>query len=221
MNRLLASALPFAACFALAVGVASTPGLARDEHKAPAAGADEPLACEGTEPINALCPVTNAKIEQGAITEVYRARHIGFADEKAKAEWAKWDDTKKDAFVLKYVRPGPVNDVCPIGKETIDLTVQTISYEGSTVGFCCAMCAGKFEAWDKAKKDEFVATFQNAARVNTACPMTEEAVDESSPAVVFMAKKVAFCCKGCTRKWDLMTNAQKADKVKSLQAAAK
>lgn len=220
MKRLLSSALSLTAVFALVLCVAATPGFAGDEHKGAAPAADEPLACEGTEPINAVCPITNDKIVAGGVTDVYRARYIGFSSEKAKAEWASWDAKKKDAFLLKFVRPGPVNDTCPIGKEAIVLTVDTISYEGSTIGFCCPSCAAKFEAWDKAKKDAFVKPFLEAALVNKTCPMTNEAIDDTSPTVVFMAKKIAFCCKGCARKWDLMPNAEKAEKVKAISAAA-
>lgn len=51
----------------------------------------------------------------------------------------------------------PVNTVCPIGKEALGATPAAFTtYDGSTVGFCCAGCVEEFAAWDEEKKAAFV-----------------------------------------------------------------
>jgi YHS domain-containing protein len=44
-----------------------------------------------------------------------------------------------------------VNTTCPIGKEQVDSSV-TSTFNGQTVGFCCANCKGKFDKMSDADK---------------------------------------------------------------------
>ncbi len=40
----------------------------------------------------------------------------------------------------------PVNSKCPVSGEALPADAKTVSFNGQTVGFCCAGCVGKFEA---------------------------------------------------------------------------
>lgn len=99
---------------------------------------------------------------------------------------------------------GPINGMCPIGKEPIVASAGTVEYRGRTIGICCPGCGEKFLGWDEQKKDRFVAAAlagrepgQPAAEtVNIACPMTGRPVKASAIAE-FRGKKIGFCGPGC------------------------
>jgi len=50
----------------------------------------------------------------------------------------------------------PINDMCPIGKEPLQSKVDTVTYDGHVIGFCCPGCDKAFLKWDEHRKDEFV-----------------------------------------------------------------
>lgn len=50
-----------------------------------------------------------------------------------------------------------VNTMCPVAEEPIVASEGTFEYKGNQIGVCCQGCAKKFNAWDEAKKDNFVA----------------------------------------------------------------
>jgi hypothetical protein len=54
------------------------------------------------------------------------------------------------------VNMGAMNDRCPLSGEPINKNAPTASYNGKTVGFCCAGCASKFNAMTDQKKAELV-----------------------------------------------------------------
>lgn len=203
-------------------------GLGSNSHADPhgatptAPGAEEqPLACEGTTAINDICPITGDKLGEHPVTGVYRARMLGFSSDKAKADFEAWEAKKKDGFLLRFVKPGPINDMCPIGKEAVVLDGGgTLDYAGHTIAFCCPSCGPAFEKWDTAKKDEFVQSFVSRPAVNKTCIMTGEGLDAESPSVLYLGKKVAFCCKGCARKWDLFSHAERSAKLAEAASGA-
>jgi hypothetical protein len=181
-------------------------------HPEGPASDEQPMACESPTPINAECPVTGEKVTDASPKAVYRARMIAFASAEAQKEFEGWPEAKRDAFVLKHVKPGPINDLCPIGKEAVDLAEGgTTTHDGQTIGFCCPKCIAEFEKWGADKKNEYVQGFLAAKVTNTACPISEESLDADSPSVVYLGKRIGFCCKGCKRKWDLMTAATRGE----------
>ena len=76
----------------------------------------------------------------------------------------------------------PINATCPISKEPITASAGTVEYEGQSIGFCCAGCIRAFNAWDDARKDEFVAlaTASSASSQSTqpAMPSSDEQTPE-------------------------------------------
>lgn len=44
------------------------------------------------------------------------------------------------------------NTTCPFSGEPVDASIDTVSFQGKEVGFCCAKCAAKFEAMSDADK---------------------------------------------------------------------
>jgi len=60
---------------------------------------------------------------------------------------------------------GPINAMCPIGKEPVVHSVGTVEHNGETIGLCCPGCGEAFLAWDEDRKDAFVAS---AMSVNSA-----------------------------------------------------
>ena len=131
----------------------------------------------------------------------------------------------------------PVNAMCPIGKEPVEDDGGRTEYKGKTIGFCCPGCIEKFEAWDEAKKDEFVAMSMmsshqdspddHAAMAGMAgdqdtvpyifntCPISgEELGGMGDPIVkVYDGREVKFCCKMCVPKFekDLKASFKKLD----------
>ena len=39
----------------------------------------------------------------------------------------------------------PFNKKCPVSGDAVDPKVQTVAYQGKTVGFCCADCVEPFK----------------------------------------------------------------------------
>ena len=122
------------------------------------------------------------------------------------------------------VAAGPVNAMCPIGKEPIVPSAGTVEYKGRTIGLCCPGCGEAFLAWDEARKDEFI-TLATAGRepgMNQHGPLTD-VLATGGPAsgptypytlpdcpvggplgsmgdpivTVYDNREVRFCCAGC------------------------
>jgi hypothetical protein len=47
---------------------------------------------------------------------------------------------------------GANNEVCPLSGRPVDASVETVSFGGEEVGFCCAGCAGRFAGMTDAEK---------------------------------------------------------------------
>lgn len=47
------------------------------------------------------------------------------------------------------------------------------------------------------------------AAVNTACPISGEAIEAGAPTIDYMGHKLAFCCDHCVDKWNGMDDAKK------------
>ncbi len=122
----------------------------------------------------------------------------------------------------------PVNAICPVGKEAIDLSVGTVEYNGHEVGVCCAKCGEKFLKWDDARKDKFIAVAMAAEPGEHAnmgadmgahadaskawtepyplgtCPVSGQPLGSMGDPVVKMydGREVRFCCGGCIEKFE-------------------
>jgi hypothetical protein len=49
------------------------------------------------------------------------------------------------------------NTVCPYSKAPVADGVTTVSHKGSTIGFCCEGCAGRFAKLSDAERDALLA----------------------------------------------------------------
>ncbi len=45
-----------------------------------------------------------------------------------------------------------INDTCPISGNPVSADVQTVSFQGQEIGFCCGGCVGKFANLTDAEK---------------------------------------------------------------------
>lgn len=60
-----------------------------------------------------------------------------------------------------------INASCPIMPENgVSLKAPTVQYNGMTIGFCCAECVDKWNAWPDSKKAEFIAAEKKAKAGN-------------------------------------------------------
>ena len=66
---------------------------------------------------------------------------------------------------------------------------------------------------DHAPKKPGGAALEAAGIVNTKCPIMDEDVDPELT-VAYKDKKVAFCCEECLPKWNALSDAEKAAKLK-------
>lgn len=118
----------------------------------------------------------------------------------------------------------PVNAMCPIGEEPIVASAGTTTYKGFTIGFCCPGCAGEFEAWDDAKKAEFVRVALAAPKAQPAdekpaapagqpqgrpytldtCAVSGEKLGSMGDPIVkqYNGREIRFCCEGCVDEFE-------------------
>ncbi len=120
----------------------------------------------------------------------------------------------------------PVNAMCPIGNEPVEDDGGRTTYKGKTIGFCCPGCIGKFNAWDEAKKDEFVSMSMMSPQpamhddhaemdahaadkatvpyiLNT-CPISGGKLGSMGDPIVkiYDGREVKFCCMMCVPKFE-------------------
>lgn len=171
-----------------------------------------------------------------AVEKAEQAVRDGETDEalKALAE-AKELLAGSHKALSKHVPP-VVNDRCPIMGNAVDgESVEprnTRLYRGKRVGFCCPACPAK---WDEmsdeqkhralkeagAAKDDKSET--DAGVVNNRCPIMGSSIDpENVPEELtreYQGRKIGFCCGGCPRAWDRLSDEQKQAKLDDLLSA--
>ncbi|MCB9898724.1 MAG: hypothetical protein H6825_12035 [Planctomycetes bacterium] len=54
--------------------------------------------------------------------------------------------------------------------------------------------------------------------LNTKCPMMGEAIDPNMPMSDFHGDKVGYCCDGCQKKFEALSEADKLAKLKAVGA---
>lgn len=63
---------------------------------------------------------------------------------------------------------------------------------------------------------------KHAVAVNGRCPIQpDEDASQSTALVDYHGKKVAFCCPGCIKSWDKMTDAQKDQALEKVASSAR
>lgn len=122
---------------------------------------------------------------------------------------------------------GPINAMCPIGKEPVVPSAGTVEYNGKIIGLCCPGCGNQFLAWDDARKDRFVAMAvaqrepgqREAAPSVPAtgagvagptftytlpdCPVGGPLGSMGEPVVkIYDNREVRFCCAGCLGEFE-------------------
>ncbi|MFU8828542.1 MAG: hypothetical protein ACNA8P_03810 [Phycisphaerales bacterium] len=129
-----------------------------------------------------------------------------------------------DSVMYAQQNAGPVNAMCPIGKEPIVPSAGTVEYKGKTIGLCCPGCGEAFLAWDESRKDEFVVlgvAGREPGAERHGQPADESATGAASPGPtypytlpdcpvggplgsmgdpivkVYDNREVRFCCAGC------------------------
>ena len=114
------------------------------------------------------------------------------------------------------VSPGMVNDTCPISSRPLTANSPTSTWDGVTLGFCCAGCKTRFDDQTPAAKTTEVdnlkagkSTVVTHGMVNNVCPMSSRKVSAESPTSTWDGVTLGFCCNGCKTRFDDMTAAQK------------
>ena len=69
----------------------------------------------------------------------------------------KCNDDSKAAGGATAAAAMPMNAVCPVGGKSTAGTGATTTYNGKTVGFCCADCAAEWAAMSTSAKDAALA----------------------------------------------------------------
>jgi YHS domain-containing protein len=55
-------------------------------------------------------------------------------------------NTCKDKSEMKAANSSKINNkICPVMGEDVDASVETVDYNGKTIGFCCKKCVAKFK----------------------------------------------------------------------------
>ncbi len=131
--------------------------------------------------------------------------------------------------LLTQQAAGPVNTMCPIGKEPIVPSAGTVEHKGKAIGLCCPGCGEAFLAWDEERKDEFVALAVAGREPGTErhsqpagdpaagvpspgpsypytlpdCPVGGALGSMGEPVVkVYDNREVRFCCAGCVEEFE-------------------
>ena len=123
----------------------------------------------------------------------------------------------------------PINKLCPISYEPIELDAGTFEYKGNAIAICCAGCDDKFLAWDEPRKDMFVkmalagkesemadhdakamkggmkvaSLWTEPYALNT-CAVSGEELGAMDDVIVktYDGREVRFCCEGCIEDFE-------------------
>ena len=186
--------------------------------------ASEPKAASPASPaiLNDVCPVSGEKLDPAGATADFEGWTIGFCCSMCAAKWEKLNEDEKYQFAAKFAPAGPINAMCPIGKEPIVLDVPAFLYQGHAIGTCCPGCQEQFMAWSEADRDAFVKQHTDLPFINDMCPMADDPImNDENPSVVFMSARIAFCCPHCQTKWNALPNAKRVAILEQLKAKPK
>jgi len=178
------------------------------------------------EPVNANCPVGKEAIVESAGTVMHGEHEIGICCPGCGKQFLKWDDARKDKFVVQAIAhkksgtahqtmdetasdapasPYPLG-TCALSGRDLDVkgTPTTKVFDGREVRFCCSGCSAMFET-DKAgywkKVDQQIIKDQLPFYPTDTCvvsgePLTEDGEDTAIN-IVYNNRLVRLCCKMC------------------------
>lgn len=177
------------------------------------------------EPVNKMCPVGKEPIDGKTFAE-YEGRTVGFCCPGCDKAFMKWDDKRRDAFVLAAMRgeePGAQDahaedrgddikgdpyllDTCPVSGQKLgsmgDPIMRTV--DGREVRLCCSGCIDRIESNPAkyfAEVDKAIAMQQMPFYPLDTCIVTGEplAIDGEDIAInhIYKNRLVRLCCKGC------------------------
>ena len=125
------------------------------------------------------------------------------------------------------VRPGMVNNACPMSSKPLTASSPTSTWDGVTLGFCGAGCKAAFDAQTPAEKNREVANLKAGTdqvarngRITEVCPMSSKKLNSSSPTSTWDGVTIGFCCNGCKSRFDNMTAAEKNAMVARIEKAS-
>lgn len=196
-------------------------------------GASEPAATSNATPAaatasvtalhNDVCPISGEALDEDAIMVETQGWSVGVCCKMCVAKWEKLGAGKQTDFIAKFAPAGPINALCPIGKEPVVLDVPVFMYKGNAIGTCCPGCQEQFMAWDESKRDAFVQESLSATFANDMCPLADDPImNDENPSVVFLGTRIAFCCEHCLTSWQAMKNPERVailEKIKNAPAA--
>ena len=114
------------------------------------------------------------------------------------------------------VRPGMVNNACPMSARPLTADSPTSDWNGVTLGFCGPGCKAAFDRQTPAEKTREVANLESGreqvtrnGRITEFCPMSSRTLTSTSPTSTWDGVTVGFCCNGCKSRFDDMTAAEK------------
>lgn len=179
--------------------------------------------------VNTMCPIAHEAIDGETFVEVNGVR-VGFCCAGCDEEFAGWTAQRKAAFIAESQAAQPEHhdheehadgeheDMplvfsfylpdCPLmGREISAEHPITRELDGREVRFCCARCAGKFDADPEgtmAKIDEKLIADQLPYYPLTTCLVMqdEELPDEGAINVIYKNRLVRFCCDHCVEEFN-------------------
>ncbi len=112
--------------------------------------------------INDTCPVAGAPVSDAIEPVVHDGHAVGFCCDGCRSRWVAMPDADKDAAVAAMLAgdeasAGPVNRMCPVMGMAVRSSVETVTYRGHKIGFCCDGCAAMFASQSDMEKDAYLA----------------------------------------------------------------
>ncbi|MGC9455837.1 MAG: hypothetical protein ACP5HU_13400 [Phycisphaerae bacterium] len=170
-----------------------------------------------------------------AVGKAEQAVQAGRSEEALKALAEAKELLEESHQALSEHVPPVVNERCPVMGNPIDpenLSAEnTRLYRGKRVGFCCPACPAKWDEMSDEEKQEALKEAgaagadakEEAAVVNDRCPIMGTPIDpQDVPEELtreYQGRKIGFCCGGCPRAWDRLSDEQKQDKLDNLLSA--
>ena len=191
--------LTLAACVATFALIAGVHGLAQAE--------DTPLG--DPYPLT-TCPISGEAL--GAMGDSVVVEHNGREVRLCCASCKKKFDKDADAILEKIdaqikeqqAKNYPLKTCIMSGKELgANPVVEVIG--NRAVEFCCAGCPGKFKedvAANMAKLDAAIIAAEKPVNDGGKCPVSGEALGKDAVKKVYGTEVVAFCCGGCSKKFE-------------------
>ncbi len=175
-------------------------------------------AAANTEPAatlaNEICPIMGKPVKDGGGTAEWNGKTIGFCCPGCIDKWEALSEEEKTTK-LSADATASTDSCCSEG------SASCCGKEGDDAKTCCKECSeAKACCKDGEKgaaccKDGEKKSAEGAAVtfVNENCPIMGQPVKAGGGSVEWNGKMVGFCCPGCIKKWDALSNDAKATKL--------